>query len=267
MTARLVGLAAGGALALLRADCVIGFILEPQSPSVDPGLTLTDGNRVPLRVRAPMLPLSRCRLVDPAAQRVAALRVAERAHRPAQALTVAEAMLDRLSLLAIREPGLSDHLAHGDFSGLPAFPPSAAQRVPVGVAQLGYRVGVAVVESDEGLYRDPSLLRAEHAASFLSHFGPGSPPQSRSANLRLTLTTLGIVGHCRADPHKELMPVEDAILPPVADYSPSDDRAHVYHSCGPSPRWQSERNKAVGYYREARSSDLMRVSEIGGQAR
>ena len=79
--------------------------------------------------------------------------------------------------------------------------------------------------------------------------------------------TLGIVGHCRADPHKELMPVEDAILPPVADYSPSDDRARVYRSCGLSPRWQSERNKTVEYYREARSSDLMRVSEIGGQAR
>ena len=84
--------------------------------------------------------------------------------------------------------------------------------------------------------------------------------------------TLGIVEHCRADPHKERMPVEDApvedaILPPVADYPPSDDRAHVYHSCGPSLRWQSERNKAVGYYREARSSDLMRASEIGGQAR
>lgn len=76
--------------------------------------------------------------------------------------------------------------------------------------------------------------------------------------------TLGIVGHCRTDPHKERMPVEDAILPPVADYLPSDDRARVYRSCGLSPRWQSERNKAVEYYREARSSDLMRVSEIGG---
>ena len=87
-------------------------------------------------------------------------------------------MLDLLPLLAIREPGLSDHLAHGDLSGLPVFPPPAVQRVPVGVAQLGYRVGVAVVESDEGLDCDPSLFGAEHAASFLSRFGPRFPPQS-----------------------------------------------------------------------------------------
>ena len=41
-----------------------------------------------------------------------------------------------------------------------------------------FGVGVAVVVFDEGLYRDPSLLRAEHAASFLSRFGPRFPPQS-----------------------------------------------------------------------------------------
>ena len=72
-------------------------------------------------------------------------------------------MLGRLPLLAIREPGLSDHLAHGDFSGLPAFPPPAVQRVPVGVAQLGYRVGVAVAELDAGLDCQLALLCAVHA--------------------------------------------------------------------------------------------------------
>ncbi len=72
-------------------------------------------------------------------------------------------MPGRLSLLAIREPGLSDHLAHGDFSGLPVFPPPAVQRVPVGVAQLGYRVGAAVAESDEGLDCQSALLCAVRA--------------------------------------------------------------------------------------------------------
>ncbi|MFQ6859413.1 hypothetical protein [Collinsella sp.] len=38
---------------------------------------------------------------------------------------------------------------------------------------------MAMIESDEGLDRDPSLFGAEHAASFLSRFGSGSPPQSQ----------------------------------------------------------------------------------------
>ena len=37
-----------------------------------------------------------------------------------------------------------------------------------------------VTESDEGLDCDPSLFGAEHAASFLSRFGPRFPSQSRS---------------------------------------------------------------------------------------
>ena len=122
-----------------------------------------DGNGVPLRVRAPVLALAGGELVDPAAQRVAALRVAERAHRPAQALAVAETMLGRLSLLAIGEPGLSNHLAHGDFSGLPAFPPPVAQAGSRRVPQLRNRVGAAVAESDEGPDCQPALLCAVHA--------------------------------------------------------------------------------------------------------
>lgn len=59
------------------------------------------------------------------------------------------------------------------------FPPPVAQAGPRRVPQLGYRVGVAVVESDEGLDCDLSLFGAEHAASFLSRFGPRSPPQSQ----------------------------------------------------------------------------------------
>lgn len=56
------------------------------------------------------------------------------------------------------------------------------ERMPRRVPQLRNRVCVAMIESDEGLDCNPSLFGAEHAASFLSRFGPGSPPQSQTEN-------------------------------------------------------------------------------------
>ena len=67
-------------------------------------------------------------------------------------------------------------------ASLPVLVPPVSQRLPMGIAKLCYRVSVVMVESDEGLYRDPSLPRAEHAASSLSRFGPSSPPQSPSVD-------------------------------------------------------------------------------------
>ncbi|MST60236.1 hypothetical protein [Parafannyhessea umbonata] len=57
-----------------------------------------------------------------------------------------------------------------------------------GRTSLGYRVGVAVAESDEGLDCDPSLFGSEHTAPFLSRFGPRFPPQSPYRSLLLDKT-------------------------------------------------------------------------------
>ena len=62
------------------------------------------------------------------------------------------------------------------------------ERMPRRVPQLRNRVCVAMIESDEGLDCDPSLFGAEHAASFLSRFGPRFPPQSLRTSSYCTST-------------------------------------------------------------------------------
>lgn len=61
-------------------------------------------------------------------------------------------------------------LADGDLAGFLVLPPPVAQTRPRRVAELGNRVGVATIESDEGLYGDPPLLHAEHAVLLLVPF-------------------------------------------------------------------------------------------------
>lgn len=79
-------------------------------------------------------------------------------------------------------------LGDGRFVRLPVFAPPVPQRMPVGVAELRYRVSVAMVESDECLYRDSSLLLVACVASFPFRFGPGFPSQSQMGKSRLRQT-------------------------------------------------------------------------------
>lgn len=51
------------------------------------------------------------------------------------------------------------------------------------VSLLLVAAAAGLVVLDEGLYRDPSLLRAEHATILLSLFGPGFPLQSQMVDL------------------------------------------------------------------------------------
>lgn len=133
--------------------------------------SLLDGDGVPLGVRAALLPLAGRQLVDPLAQRHAALRIAERPHRPGQALAV-------LQVVARGGPGLpvGVHrlamavLADGDLAGRLVLLPPHSQGVPVGKAQRGDGVGDAVVEFNVSLYGELPLLLAVHAASFLAPF-------------------------------------------------------------------------------------------------
>ena len=140
---------------------------------------LLHGNGVPLRVRAPVLALPRGDLVYPVAEHLAALGVAKRPHRPCQALAVLEVVLDGAPPHPCGVSRVGGELAYRHLAGIPVLVPPVAQARPRRIPQLCDGVGVAMVELDEGLYRDLSLLSAVHAASFLFRFGPGFPPQSQ----------------------------------------------------------------------------------------
>ena len=144
---------------------------------------LLDGDRLRPGVRPTVPSLAGGDLVYPVAQHLAALRIPQRPHRARQALPVAQVVLDGLAPHFQGVLRLALVLGDGHLARLPVFAPPVSQRMPVGVAELRYRVGVAVVKPDEGLYRDPSLLGAVHADSFLFLFGPGFPPQSQMADL------------------------------------------------------------------------------------
>ena len=168
-----------------------------------PGLELRDhlhlplqGHGAPIRARAPAFPLARRIFVDPLAEQLAALGIAERPRRPCQAPAMAEVIVDRGALHRVGVCRVGDGLPDRHHAGPLVFPPPAPERPPVGIPQLGNCVSIAMVEPDECLEGAPSLLLAVcHAMASLNSFGPSSPPQSQ-----LVVFTVALTRGARAGP-------------------------------------------------------------------
>lgn len=147
---------------------------------------LRERDRTRFRARPPVLPLPGGKLVDPVAEVLPAGGIAHPAHGPGEALSVREVVVHGSLPHLQGELGLPLPLRGPDLPMLQIVLVPGPERMPRRVPQLRNRVCVTMIESDEGLDRNPSLFGAEHAASFPSRFGPGSPPQSQNTLLDLT---------------------------------------------------------------------------------
>lgn len=177
----------------------------PRLQLCDDSDSLLDGDGVPLGVRAALLPLAGRQLVDPLAQRHAAFRIAERPHRPGQALAVLQVVVRGGSGLPVGVHRLAMAvLADGDLAGRLVLLPPRAQGVPVGKAQRGDGVGDAVVKFDVSFYGELPLLLAVHAASFLVPFWSRIPAAVPSSLIPIDTRRVGSpifhpgqLSHCR----------------------------------------------------------------------
>lgn len=140
---------------------------------------LRERDRTRFRARPPVFPLPGGELVDPAAEALPAGGIAHPAHGPGEALSVREVVVHGGPPHLKGELGLPPPLRGPDLPMLQIVLVPGPERMPRRVPQLRNSACMAMIESDEGLDRDPSLFGAEHAASFLSRFGSGSPPQSQ----------------------------------------------------------------------------------------
>lgn len=143
---------------------------------------LRERDRARFRARPPVLALPGGELVDPAAEALPAGGIAHPAHGPGEALSVREAIVHGGPPHLQGELGLPPPLRGPDLPMPQIVLVPGPERMPRRVPRLRNRVCMAMIESDEGLDCNPSLFGAEHAASFLSRFGPGSPPQSQTEN-------------------------------------------------------------------------------------